>query len=119
MTLLQSPFDSTADRILVTDEKGKVLTYNQRFVDMWRIPTDLLAGADDHSIVAFVVNQLSHPNSFIRTIESLYAQPDAESFDLLEFRDCRRFERYSIGRTVEAAVTVRICSFSAVSSRVA
>jgi len=65
--------DSTADGILVTDDKGKVLTYNQRFADMWRIPTDLMAGADDRSIVAFVVNQLSHPNSFIRTIESLYA----------------------------------------------
>src|SRR5260221_435890 len=119
VTLLQSTLDSTADGILVTDEKGKVLTYNQRFADMWRIPTDLLAGADDHSIVAFVVNQLSHPNSFIRTIESLYAQPEAESFDLLEFRDGRRFERYSMGRRVEGVATVRIWSFRDVSARFA
>jgi diguanylate cyclase (GGDEF)-like protein/PAS domain S-box-containing protein len=119
VTLLQSTLDSTADGILVTDEKGKVLTYNQRFADMWRIPTDLLAGADDHSIVAFVVNQLSHPNSFVRTIESLYAQPEAESFDLLEFRDGRRFERYSMGRRVEGVATVRIWSFRDVSARFA
>src|SRR5258708_14780204 len=77
---------------------------------MWRIPAALLAGADDHIIVAFVVSQLSHPHSFIRTIESLYAQPEAESFDLLEFKDGRRFDRYSMGRNVESLATVRVCS---------
>jgi len=119
VTLLQSTLDSTADGILVTEHRGKVLTYNQRFADMWRIPAALMAGADDRSIVRFVVDQLSHPNSFIRTIESLYVQPEAESFDLLEFKDGRRFERYSMGRTIEGVATVRVWSFRDVSARFA
>ena len=47
----------------------------------------------------------SHPDHFLRTIDTLYAQPEAESFELLEFKDGRRFERYSIGRAVGPAVT--------------
>jgi diguanylate cyclase (GGDEF)-like protein/PAS domain S-box-containing protein len=119
VTLLQSTLDSTADGILVTDAKGKVLTYNQRFADMWRIPSDLLAGADNSAVIALVIDQLSHPHSFIRTIESLYAQPEAESFDLLEFKDGRRFERYSMGRRIEGVATVRVWSFRDVSARFA
>src|SRR6201999_3615201 len=69
VTLLQSTLDSTADGILVTDDRGKVLTYNQRFADMWRIPPELLAVADERSIVGYVIDQLSHPSSFVRTIE--------------------------------------------------
>jgi diguanylate cyclase (GGDEF)-like protein/PAS domain S-box-containing protein len=119
VTLLESTLDSTADGIIVTDHRGKVLSYNQRFADMWRIPTDLLAGADDRTITAFVVDQLMHPNSFIRTIESLYAQPEAESFDLLEFKDGRRFERYSMGRKIEGVATIRVWSFRDVTARFA
>ena len=38
VTLLQSTLDSTADGILVIGDGGRILTYNKRFVDMWRIP---------------------------------------------------------------------------------
>ena len=38
VTLLQSTLDSTADGILVIGDGGRILTYNQRFAEMWRIP---------------------------------------------------------------------------------
>ncbi len=49
----------------------------------------------------------------------MYAQPEAESFDLLEFNDGRRFERYSIGRAVAGIANVRVWSFRDVSARFA
>ena len=47
------------------------------------------------------------------------SQPRAESFDLLELRDGRRFERYSIGRYVEDVADIRVWSFRDVTSRFA
>jgi diguanylate cyclase (GGDEF)-like protein/PAS domain S-box-containing protein len=119
VTLLHSTLDSTADGILVTDDRGHILTHNQRFVDMWRIPHDIIDTADEQLVRATVIDQLSQPAEYANTIDTLYAQPDAESFELLEFKDGRRFERYSIGRTIEGIAKVRVWSFRDVTARFA
>ncbi|HEY2324251.1 MAG TPA: EAL domain-containing protein [Thermoanaerobaculia bacterium] len=119
VTLLHSTLDSTADGILVTDDRGHILTYNQRYVDMWRIPQNIIDTADEQLVRSTVVDQLSQPADFENTISTLYAQPDAESFELLEFKDGRRFERYSIGRTIEGIAKVRVWSFRDVTARFA
>ena len=119
VTLLESTLDSTADGILVIGDGGRVLTYNQRFVEMWRIPAELLEARDDKGLIGHVLDQLVDPEHFLRTVESLYAQPEAESFELLEFKDGRRFERYSIGRAVEGIANVRVWSFRDVTARFA
>jgi diguanylate cyclase (GGDEF)-like protein/PAS domain S-box-containing protein len=119
VTLLESTLESTADGILVIGDGGRVLTHNQRFADMWRIPADLLEAKDDSGLITHVLDQLVDPEHFLRTVESLYAQPEAESFELLEFKDGRRFERYSIGRAVEGMANVRVWSFRDVTSRFA
>src|SRR5581483_6312265 len=101
LSLLQSTLESTADGILVVGDGSKVLSYNQRFVDMWRIPRSVMENPDRVSLIRHVQEQLVHPEEFVRIVNSLNSQPEAESFDRLEFKDGRRFERYSIGKHVE------------------
>ena len=119
LTLLESTLECTADGILVIGAGGRVLTYNQRFIDMWRIPPNLVAMADDRIITSHILEQLSDPDDYVRTVDTLYQQPQAESFDLLEFKDGRRFERYSIGRAVEGVAAMRVWSFRDVTARFA
>ena len=119
VTLLQSTLDSTADGILVVGESGEILSSNQRFVEMWRIPPHIIASGEDARALRFVLDQLTDPEDFLRAVKTLYEQPEAESFDLLEFKDGRRFERYSIGRRIEGMSTVRVWSFRDVTSRFA
>ena len=117
LTLLQSTFDSTADGILVTSDSGRILSYNQRFAEMWRIDVGILESGDDRRAIDSVLDQLVDPADFVRTVDTLWAQPEAESFDLLEFKDGRRFERYSIGRRLEDISNIRVWSFRDVTSR--
>jgi diguanylate cyclase (GGDEF)-like protein/PAS domain S-box-containing protein len=116
VTLLHATIESTADGILVIGDGNRILSHNQRFVEMWHIPREVIESGDDRAAVQCVLDQLLHPSEFLRIIETLYSQPQAESFDLLEFRDGRRFERYSIGKNVEGS-DVRVWSFRDVSSR--
>jgi len=116
LTLLQSTIESTADGILVVGDGNRILSYNQRFCDMWRIPAAVMDSGKNRNALQCVLDQLTDPDEFVRIVDSLYAQPQAESFDLIEFKDGRRFERYSIGRDVEGT-DVRVWSFRDITSR--
>ncbi|HEY0155832.1 MAG TPA: EAL domain-containing protein [Thermoanaerobaculia bacterium] len=116
VTLLQSTLDSTADGILVIGDGGRILSYNQRFLEMWHLPQQVMEG-DDRGALQEVVQQLVTPEEFLRTFDALAKRPDAESFDIVELKDGRRFERYSIGRRMEDVATIRVWSFRDVTAR--
>jgi diguanylate cyclase (GGDEF)-like protein/PAS domain S-box-containing protein len=119
VTLLQTTLDSTADGILVIGDNGRVLSCNERFLEMWNIPSDLAASGDDDRLIEFVLDQVAEPEEFTRVIHAIYGQPEAESFDVIDFKDGRRFERHSIGRKIEGVANVRVWSFRDVSARFA
>jgi len=95
VSLLRGTLESTADGILVVNNEGKIESFNQRFIELWGIPGSLMASRDDDRALAFVLDQLKSPDEFLSKVRKLYSDPDAESFDVLEFKDGRFFERYS------------------------
>ncbi|MEG4912400.1 adenylate/guanylate cyclase domain-containing protein [Microcoleus sp. B7-D4] len=117
VSLLQATFDSTADGILATDRSGKIVTFNREFVEMWGIPNEVMALRDDATTIAFVLNQLKDPQAFQERIESLDDQPEAESYDLLEFQDGRFFERYSEPQRLGDKIIGRVWSYHDITER--
>jgi diguanylate cyclase (GGDEF)-like protein len=118
LSLLTATLDSTADGVLVVDLEGSITSFNQRFLEMWSIPDDLLASRDDARVLASVVEQLVHPDEFVAKVSELYALPDAESRDTVEFLDGRVFERFSLPQRVEGRTVGRVWSFRDITERV-
>jgi len=111
LSLLSATLESTADGILVVNTEGKITIFNRKFVEMWRIPDEIVASRDDNQALAFVLDQLKEPEKFQAKVRELYAQPDVESYDLLEFKDRRVFERHSRPQRIGGTVAGRVWSF--------
>ena len=117
VSLLRATLDSTADGILVVDLNGGIVDFNGQFANLWRIPRDILDSRDDRRALSYVLDQLKYPEQFISKVQELYAHPEADSFDLLEFRDGRSFERYSRTQRIGGLPIGRVWSFRDVSDR--
>ncbi len=117
LSLLGATLDATTDGILVVDRAGRIESFNGRFVEMWGIPDEVLATKDDDKALSFVMDQLESPDEFIVKVRELYSKPHAESFDVLDFKDGRVFERYSAPQTVGGEVVGRVWSFRDVTDR--
>ena len=115
LSLLSATLDSTADALLVVDASGRISLFNRRFAEMWRIPDDVLASGDDERALGCALEQLLDPDAFLAKVHELYADPEAESFDLLQFRDGRMVERYSKPQRVDGVTVGRVWSFRDVS----
>lgn len=117
LSLLQATLESTADGILVVDLAGKIVSYNQRMAEMWGIPGELFASGDDAKAIGAALEKLSHPEEFLAKVRELYDQPDVASYDVLELKDGRLFERYSQPQRIEGASVGRVWSFRDVTTR--
>jgi PAS domain S-box-containing protein len=111
ISLLKATFESTEDGLLVVDLSGKTIQFNQKFVEMWRIPEEVLATGEDSIALNYVQNELNNPESFLENVKHLYSEPEATSFDMLEFKDGRFFERYSQPQVINGKSVGRVWSF--------
>jgi PAS domain S-box-containing protein len=117
LSLLNATLESTADGILVVDRKGKIESFNQKFVQMWNIPESVMASRDDDQALAFVLSQLKNHEAFLAKVRELYGQTEADSYDLIEFKDGRVFERYSRPQRIGDQTVGRVWSFQDVTDR--
>jgi diguanylate cyclase (GGDEF)-like protein/PAS domain S-box-containing protein len=116
LSLLTATLDATADGILVVQGGGRLASFNPRFVEMWGL-TDTILEDGDPTTIASVCDQLTSPEAFAARVEDIYADPGAESFDVLSFKDGRVFERISKPQQVDGRVLGRVWSFRDVTDR--
>lgn len=110
-SLLQTAFDATADGILAVDRKGKIIAFNQRFTEMWRIPKALMEETNYHQLLKYVIEELKDKDGFLAEVEALYNQPEKEGWDIIEFKDGRVFERFSKPQRIGNEIVGRVWDF--------
>jgi diguanylate cyclase (GGDEF)-like protein/PAS domain S-box-containing protein len=118
LSLLNATLNATADGILVVDREGQIRSFNRQFVEMWNVPESILDSGDDAAALNFVQSQLKDPDAFLAKVQDLYAQPEVNSHDLIEFRDGRTVERSSQPQWVDGVPVGRVWSFNDITERV-
>ncbi|MCU0858601.1 MAG: ATP-binding protein, partial [Pontiellaceae bacterium] len=117
LSLLEATIESTADGILVVDRKGSILCFNQKFINMWRIPAEVMTLDGGKEVQDLMLSQLCESEKFSVKVKEMYKQPKATSFDVLTFKDGRVFERYSQPQQVNGVAVGRVWSFRDITER--
>src|SRR5438552_14726890 len=111
VSLLEATLDSTDDGIIVVDAFERIRVFNRRFVEMWRMPTELLASGERRKVLDFVLSKVKDPEGCLARIRELDALPEERSDDLLELVDGRVFERRTRPHRIEGRSVGRVFCF--------
>ena len=118
LAMMRATLESTTDGVLVTDERGTVTGFNQRFVEMWGLSREARGTWEHRQLLEITSRHFKDPEQFRARIEGIYASSPPESFDLLELSDGRVFERFSRIQSVHERNVGRVWSFRDITERV-
>lgn len=111
ISLLRATIEATEDGILVEDLEGHILTYNQRFLDLWEIPHHLMETGDGESLFLFMQEKIKSSHGSKDEVEKYLSSREESSLDVLERKDGRIFERYTNPQRINDVVVGRVFSF--------
>jgi PAS domain S-box-containing protein len=94
-SVLEAQGEASIDGILVVREDGDILSYNQRFVDLWQLPPDVVARGSDEAAINAVLDKVEDPEAFVKRVRELYNRPQDRSRDELRLKDGRYLDRYT------------------------
>ena len=110
-SLTEATLESIHNGILVVSPQGTVIKTNAKFAEMWHIPGDILYSGNDKTLLDSVLEQLADPDGFISKVTELYKKTEAESLDLIYFKDGRIFEGFSKPMYIGSEPKGRVWSF--------
>lgn len=102
-SLIAGILEASPDGILVVDERGLIVSHNQRLYEVLGIaPEELLpdngrvlSGQSDRPLLARLLELVKHREAFLERVEALYANPEQEDHCEIEMKNRRTLERHS------------------------
>ena len=117
-SFLSAVLDAAADGIFVVGTDGNILTYNDRFVEIWDVPRVVLMGRDERQVMAVLLKHLTEPADFLNHVDTMAADKDARSQGLCRFNDGRVIEHETRPLHVNERMVGRVWTFRDISTRV-
>ena len=111
--------ESTADGILVTDIKGRVRSYNQRFAELWEIPEKLMTRRDDAATHVWMARQVFNSHEYAERINAIGESLYGETHDIVTLRSGTILERVSKPQLARGQPIGRVYSFRDITQQLA
>ncbi|CAN5445492.1 hypothetical protein BH09VER1_BH09VER1_54400 [soil metagenome] len=116
MAMMSAILEASNDAILVTDQKGNITAFNEKFLTTWQMRRSMLRAGTADEARLFAGQQFDDPQYFAHRIEEI-TRSGRESFDQLVLKDGRIIERNSRLLMVNGRELGRVWSFRDISDR--
>ena len=117
LAIMHATLESTTDAILVTDEANYVREFNEKYVKFWGIPPHMMVTAHAGELWNSISPQLKDPAAYLARLQDIVASCAPETFDVLELKDGRVFERNSAIQMIKQRNVGRVWSFRDITQR--
>jgi PAS domain S-box-containing protein len=117
LAIMHATLESTTDAILVTDEANYVRHFNEKYINLWGIPSDMMVSAHANELWDYISPQLKDPVEYLARVQKIVGSSAVESFDILELKDGRFFERNSAIQLIDRRSVGRVWSFRDITKR--
>jgi diguanylate cyclase (GGDEF)-like protein len=94
-SLLNTTIENSPDGMVVVDANNRIMKFNRRFVELWRIPSEVVLAGDDSAVVKAGAANVKNPGEFVERVNYLYQHPEIQSHDEVEMADGRFLDRHS------------------------
>jgi signal transduction histidine kinase/CheY-like chemotaxis protein/PAS domain-containing protein len=115
--VIRTTLESTADGILVLDERDRIVTCSRKFTAMWRVPDEMVASRDGDLLLAHMAAQLKNPASLVDLVRRSRIDLVASNDDALELTDGRILERHSEPERLGGRVVGRVSGYRDITER--
>lgn len=96
LAVLRAIQEATSEGICLISPRGELVSYNRRFVELWRLDEQTEAlHSEAGTMMSYVLEQLADPDEFLLKLTILFEEPTARAQDEVALSDGRVFERYS------------------------
>lgn len=115
---MYSAMEAMMDGVLLTDNTGGLVYMNQKMVQMWGVPEDLLQRGDQDEFGEWITANLTNSDEVTMWIDTLVNTHEMSDIGLLECKDGRVIEYYTQPHMLANDVVGRIWCFRDVTDRV-
>jgi len=116
--VIRSTLESTADGILVVASNGRIVTWNKKFQELWRVPDEIMSARENQPLLEFMIAQLKAPDEAWNRLKNLNADALVKSDHFLEFCDGKVFKRHSEAWLVGGSPAGRVWSYRDISAEI-
>ena len=93
---LRATLESTADGVLVTDLRGTVRSFNQRFSALWDLPEELMHRRHDTALDQHMSDSVVDVKHYAQRLGAILEAPLLESLDIVHLRSGQVLERVTL-----------------------
>lgn len=117
LSLVKATLESSNNGILVINNDKKIVDYNKKFVNMWRVPAEILEERNESKLREFMKNQVREPEIFCKNLNTLYEDLEETFLNTIKLKDNKIYEYYSQPQKINGKIVGRVFDFRDVTKR--
>jgi diguanylate cyclase (GGDEF)-like protein len=117
LSVTRGTLESAADGIVVIDNENHIIDFNQKLLDLWRIPPIVIEHKDGEALLESIVTEVEDSEGFSKITREAFLKKGPMKIIKLKTKDNRTLECYSQPYKLNEKVAGQVWSFRDITER--